>query len=221
MQHPPIPPKKSLKKPPLHPNETESPTQPIKKTRKSNNKAQSLHTSGAKPQKPISPRGKALKKAASEGAKAPLTPRLGSKEFLKLRTEWYKKLKNEGFRDLDNMGERDMDNLSVLSSKSLRLIADSYDEAQRQYYQMWCNYSAHNRGRHSKIDNCIIEMYGDGKTYRQIMQHINTRVPLVYPHRMWLWSIKARIDYFKPLILRWNKTHPEGIFFEPDIGELR
>lgn len=147
--------------------------------------------------------------------KAPPQPLPGSKAFGALQKEWYIKLKQSGFNDLERFDQYG-NALSDINGQSLRSIANYYCPIRERFYMRLRNYITHNRNwTNDALLRLVSHLASEGVPYRAIMKVAKEKG---FTKRISIFSVHRMVKRFEKAALAWNKRHPEGLDFEPDVG---
>ncbi len=141
-------------------------------------------------------------------------PQIGTTAFKQLQREWYAKLKDAGFKDierLDHAGDID----GPLQANSLWRIAQLYSPEKALYYKRITNYLTHNHNwaGNNKVRYEVGTLYSQGVPYRKISAHLRG-----LGYKCSIWSVHKIVKLLEQKAVDWNKKHPEGLDFIPDIG---
>jgi len=147
-----------------------------------------------------------------------MEPKLGSREAKYLQRQWYDKLKSEGFKDLEtfNPDHGFSDWLNNAGSQAPARIAMAYNTETETYYRRLTNFITHNPNwANDKMYHAIGTMYIVGISYRKMLPKL-----LAIGYKTNIWRIHHVIKLLVAKAMPWNKSHPEGLDFDPDIATL-
>ena len=150
--------------------------------------------------------------------KQTMAPQLDSMSFRKLQKSWYDKLQADGFKDIEtlNMSYGITDYLNSNAGQNGQRLAMAYNTETETYFRRLTNYITHNPNwANDKIYHAIGAMYIVGTSYRKIVAALALK-----GQRTNIWRVHHVVKLLATKATTWNKVHPEGLDFEPDIATL-
>lgn len=133
------------------------------------------------------------------------------------RLEWNAKLKASGFKDLERFNRETGQPLDILHGQSMRSIAKLYNPQRETYFRRIQNFATHNpRWTRDYTKILIMRMHAEGVSYRDMIKELAIKGIHISTYKVYYWVHKL-----EQASTKWNKTHPEGLDFEPDITSLR
>lgn len=129
--------------------------------------------------------------------------------------KWYAILKASGFQDLERLSNTEgLDGL--LSSRGSQPIANLKHAALQSrdvYYRRLTNFVTHNPNwSGNRLYNLIASLYVDGVSYRNMLPRLQAS-----GFKTNIWRISKVVESLEAKSGDWNKRHPEGLDFEPDL----
>lgn len=158
---------------------------------------------------------KSTKKTKQTATNTSKAPKIGSYAFGQLLKEWNAKLKADGFKDLERYTETG-EAYEYLSAQSLRSIANYYCPIKERHFMRLRNFVTHNpRWTRSTLHRLVGRLHSEGMPYRSMIKVCRAKG---HTKGTSIFSIHRMVKKFEVRALHWNKTHPEGLDFVPDVG---
>lgn len=144
-------------------------------------------------------------------------PKPGTPAFAKLVSKWYDKAKASGFNDLERPNpktgliERD----NMMNGVSLRNIADRYSTETERFYALMRTFNTFNPNWGTgPFDRLVALGFADGESYQSMAARAFKAGLVGSPNR---WHAYAVVQRLVPDAMAWNKEHPNGLLYEPDV----
>ena len=156
---------------------------------------------------------KTCKKRAKGSARAADDKAVEPQDFKTLQAEWYAKLKAEGFQDLETSNNPDAP-LSTRGAQPMANFRTAALQGRELYYRRLTNFMTHNPNwSNDTLYNLVATLYIDGISYRNMLPIIKDRLNRLTN----IWRINKIIVALRARSKVWNRQHPEGIDFQPDL----
>lgn len=167
--------------------------------------------------------------------KKPSKPNKPQGMLKKLTKQWYDKLAVDGFQDIEKLsdGFGTFEYTGLLNNRNNPNYSgfkkDNFD-----HYSACRNYLTHSDNL-SPRDRFIFELYSEGIVYRTILKRVKQKADSDRRCHTWyysktdrrgksisLFTLSELINRILTDCQRWNETHPEGIYNQPEYvdGEL-
>lgn len=159
-------------------------------------------------------KARAALKAANEPIKVPASGGISGPDFLALQNEWYAKLEASGFKDLEVRNYNTGEVMPLLNGNSLYHLGRRFCPETLRYYQRWSCYFVHNPNFTDQAKyREIVKLFCEGVSFRGIARMLEKKYEGVSLER-----VHSYIKLIEPKVISWNKKHPLGLDYEPDIG---
>lgn len=155
---------------------------------------------------------RATKQSKPAAPPSKLTPQ----QLRTLQKEWYDKLRATGFTDLESFteGYGFKPYLNNVGSQAPARIAMAWNTENETYFRRLTNYITHNPNwSGDRMYNLIGQYYIVGTSYRKMLPKLEAE-----GYRTNIWRVHHVVKLLVKKATEWNKSHPEGLDFEPDIG---
>jgi hypothetical protein len=146
-----------------------------------------------------------------------------SVEFRELQKAWYDRLAADGFKDLELFTVTEgIDPIlgNNHNNTAPRRLARAIKEGdlREEYYRRLTNFVTHNpqwsrHKQHDALAHAVALLYIQGISYRKMLPILATR-----GMKTNIWRISHIVTDLENKATVWNRSHPEGLDFEPDIG---
>jgi hypothetical protein len=150
------------------------------------------------------------------------------KEVVELQKKWYDKLKSDGqFVDLESFNEKTGEFGPYFTSKTSGDIRRTLEKNTHNfhYYSLLRNFLTHTKWRgnthNGRFDAHAARLYTQGFSIPDIVSILKfRRIKSVHYSVVDYRVVRESIDRFVEAAKIWNRTHPEGLDFEPTTDEL-